>query len=195
MLNILLYILLLVFLLCGLAITVMTLPGLWLMLLSAGLYAAATHFRFIGLRTLVILLVMAALGEIIELGFQSGGAKKAGAGRRGMWGALIGGILGGIFLSMVPVPVISTLIGVLVGTFAGAMIGELSGGREVGHSAYVGFGAAGGRLLGTLTKLCLGGVMMIVTLWMAFPHNVRSSVATTLPSTAPTSLPATPSSR
>lgn len=195
MLNVSLYLLLIVLLLCGLAITVMTLPGLWLMLLSAGLYAVATHFRFIGLWTLVVLLAMAALGEIIELGFQSGGVKKAGAGRRGMWGALIGGILGGIFLSLVPVPVISTLIGVLVGTFTGAMIGELSGGRELGHSAYVGFGAASGRLLGTLTKLCLGGVMMVVILWMAFPHNAHGKLAGTGATTAPSSLPATSPSR
>jgi uncharacterized protein YqgC (DUF456 family) len=190
MINLLLYILLFVFLLCGLAITVMTLPGLWVMVVAAGLYAWATHFQFIGLWTLLILLGMAAVGEVVELGFQSGGAKRAGAGRRGMWGALIGGILGGIFLSFIPIPVVSTLVGVLLGTFAGAMIGELSGGREVGRSAVVGFGAAKGRLFGTLAKFGLGGIMLAITLWMAlpFPHHARAA-ATTHPATAPTSAP------
>jgi uncharacterized protein YqgC (DUF456 family) len=191
MVHALLYIVLFLFLLCGLAITVMTLPGLWVMLVAAGLYAWVTHFQFIGLWTLLNLLAMASAGEIVELGFQSGGAKRAGAGRRGVWGALLGGILGGIFLSFIPIPIISTLVGVLLGTFAGAMIGELSGGREVGRSAVVGFGAARGRLFGTLAKLGLGGIMLSVTLWMAFPyaHHARAALATTRPATAPTSAP------
>jgi uncharacterized protein YqgC (DUF456 family) len=189
MLNILLYILLFLVLLVGLAITVMTLPGLWIMLLATGLYAWATHFAFIGKWTLLILLAMAVLGEVIELGFQGSGAKRAGAGRRGVWGALIGGVLGGIFLSFIPIPVISTLVGVLLGTFTGAMIGELSGGRDVGPSAYVGFGAARGRFFGTLAKLGLGGIMLATTLWMALPltHTVRA--ASTQPATAPTTSP------
>jgi len=108
-----------------------------------------------------------------------------------VWGALLGGILGGIFLSFIPIPIISTLVGVLLGTFAGAMIGELSGGREVGRSAVVGFGAAKGRLFGTLAKLGLGGIMLAVTLWMAFPyaHHARAATASTRPATAPTSAP------
>lgn len=169
------YILLFLLLLTGLAITVMTLPGLWLMLAAAGAYAWLTGGAFLGWKTLATLLVLAGLGEVVELAFAGGGAKKAGAGRRGTWGALIGGLLGGIFLSFIPIPVISTLVGVCIGTFLGAMVGELSGGREFGHSAIVGVGAAKGRLMGTLAKTALGGLMMGLTLWVALPVHGRAT--------------------
>jgi len=185
------YAILFLLLLTGLAITVMTLPGLWLMLASAAAYAWLTGGRFLGWKTLVALLILAGLGEVVELAFAGGGAKKAGAGRRGTWGALIGGLLGGIFLSFIPIPVVSTLVGVCLGTFLGAMIGELSGGREFGHSAIVGVGAAKGRLMGTLAKTALGGVMMALTLWTALPLHGRAAATPAVinrpaPSTAPT---------
>ena len=185
------YAILFLLLLTGLAITVMTLPGLWLMLASAAAYAWLTGGRFLGWRTLVALLILAGLGEVVELAFAGGGAKKAGAGRRGTWGALIGGLLGGIFLSFIPIPVVSTLVGVCLGTFLGAMIGELSGGREFGHSAVVGVGAAKGRLMGTLAKTALGGVMMALVLWTALPFHGRTSTPAATTRQVPTTTPAT----
>lgn len=184
MLNVVLYICLFLVLLTGLAITVMTLPGLWLMLAATAGYAWATQWRFVGPWTLLILLVLAISGEIVEVGFQGAGAKKAGAGKRGTWGALIGGILGGIFLSFIPIPIASTLAGVCIGTFVGALIGELSGGRNVGRSALIGVGAAKGRLLGTLAKVALGGFMIVIAMWMALPIGGKPKIAspTTMPS-------------
>jgi len=185
------YIILFFVMLAGLVITIMTLPGLWLILAGAAIYAWLTHWHYIGWKTLVVLLVIAGLGEIVELGFSASGAKQSGGTRRGAWGALIGGVVGGLFLSVIPIPIISTLIGVCLGTFLGAMIGELSGGREALDSAFVGVGAAKGRLLGTLAKLALGGIMFATTLVVGFPHPVHSATtparinAVTMPSTAP----------
>jgi uncharacterized protein YqgC (DUF456 family) len=168
------YILLFLLLLTGMAITVMTLPGLWLMLASTAIYAWLTDWQYIGWKTLLTLLILAGLGEVVELAFSAGGARQSGAGRRGTWGALIGGLLGGLFLSFIPIPVISTLVGVCLGTFLGALIGELSGGREFSHSAIVGVGAAKGRLMGTLAKVAIGGIMLAITLWIALPLPARA---------------------
>jgi uncharacterized protein YqgC (DUF456 family) len=82
---ILYYIILFFFLLTGLAITVMTLPGLWLMLASTAAYAALTHWRYIGFKTVVALLVLAVMGEVVELAFSASGARQSGAGRRGLF--------------------------------------------------------------------------------------------------------------
>ena len=168
------YILMFVVLLAGLVITIMTLPGLWLILAAAAGYAWLTHWHYVGWKTLVALLVIAGLGEVVELAFSASGAKQSGGTKRGAWGALIGGVLGGLFLSIIPIPIISTLIGVCMGTFWGAMIGELSGGREAMDSAFVGVGAAKGRLLGTLAKLALGGIMFATVLVVGFPRPVHS---------------------
>jgi uncharacterized protein YqgC (DUF456 family) len=186
------YIILFFLMLVGLVITIMTLPGLWLILAGAAIYAWLTHWQYIGWKTLVVLLVIAGLGEIVELAFSAKGARQSGGTRRGAWGALIGGVFGGLLLTpLVPIPIIGTLIGVCLGTFLGAMIGELSGGREALDSAFVGVGAAKGRLLGTLAKLALGGIMFALTLVVGFPHHAAGTTpparisAVTMPSTAP----------
>jgi uncharacterized protein YqgC (DUF456 family) len=187
------YLLLLVFELAGIAITVMTLPGLWLMLAAAAVYALLTHGNYIGWWTLATLLVLATVAEIIEFTSSGAGAKRAGGGRAGLWGALLGGLLGGIFLSFIPIPVLSTLVGVCLGTFLGAMIGELAFGREITHSLKIGFGAAKGRLFGTFIKLGFGCVMLMITMAVGLPIGGRKAVpgktvapvTTVAPSTAP----------
>jgi hypothetical protein len=187
------YLLLFVFDLAGLAITVMTLPGLWLMLAAAAVYALLTHGNYIGWWTLATLLVLATVAEIIEFTSSGAGAKRAGGGRAGLWGALLGGLLGGIFLSIIPIPVLSTLVGVCLGTFLGAMIGEFAFGREITHSVKIGFGAAKGRLFGTFIKLGFGCVMLMITMAIGLPIGGRKAapgktgapVTTAAPSTAP----------
>lgn len=193
------YCILFVFLIGGLALTVMTLPGLWLMLAATAVYALLTHGWFVGWGTLLVLLVLAGTAEIIELLSSGAGAKKAGGGRAGLWGALIGGILGGIFLSFIPIPVLSTFVGVCLGTFLGAMIGELAAGREVGHSAWIGLGAAKGRLFGTMIKLGFGLAMLCITLFMAFPLGgskpAKAAPVKIAPTSAPVTLPTTTATR
>lgn len=189
--HILLYIVLAALLLTGLALTIMTLPGLWLMVASAAGYALLTHFNFIGWKTLAVLLVWAGIAEVVELTSSGSGAKKAGGGKRGLWGALIGGIVGGIWLSFIPIPVISTLAGVCLGTFLGAMIGELSAGRRVHHSAWIGLGAAKGRLVGTFVKLGFGVVMLMITLVIGFPVGGKKPAKASVIPARITTAPAT----
>jgi uncharacterized protein YqgC (DUF456 family) len=186
--HLLLYLSLVALLLAGLALTLMTLPGLWLMVASAAGYAVLTRFQFIGWKTLAVLLVWAGIAEVVELTSSGAGAKKAGGGRAGLWGALIGGIIGGIWLSIIPIPILSTLVGVCLGTFLGAAIGELAAGRQVGRSAWIGLGAAKGRLVGTFIKFGFGVAMFLATLAIGFPVGGRKPAkahAIVIPTTAP----------
>ena len=173
------YLLLFALLLCGLALTVMTLPGLWLMLAGAGGYAWATRGQYIGWKTLLFLFVIAAVAEVIEFTSSGTGAKKAGGGKGGMWGALLGAVIGGIVLSIALsfIPILGTLVGVCIGTFLGAMLGELIAGRELGKSAWVGVGAAKGRLFGTFIKLGFGCVMLVVILAIGIPIGRHQAIA------------------
>lgn len=177
-----LYLLLAVVLLVGLYINLVGAPGLWVMVLGTLGYAWATHGAYAGLRTIIAIAVLAGLAELVEFMAAGAAAKRAGASKRGIWGALIGGILGAFFLT-VAVPVIGTIIGVCTGTFLGAIVGELLGGTELGGSMRVGAGAVWGRLLGTLAKLLFGCVILGIVLWTALPFHLRHARKPVLPNT------------
>jgi hypothetical protein len=115
-----------------------------------------------------ILLVLAVLGEIIELVAGAAMAGKRGASRRAMAmavaGTMVGSILGAIFT--IPIPIIGPIVGALAGgaggAFCGAWLGEVWKGKTVEEGMHVGTGALLGRLLGTSGKLIVGAIMVVV---------------------------------
>jgi uncharacterized protein YqgC (DUF456 family) len=174
---------------CGLVLAAFMLPGLWLMLAGAAIYAWLTHGNYLSYYTLIALLLLAFAAELSELYFGGAGAKKAGASAWGMGGGLIGAIVGSITLSgLVPVPILGTIIGICLGTFLGAFSIELVLGQPLSQSAAIGLGAAKGRLTGIAGKLGIGGLMMAITFFTAFPHHFggSKSIATSRPTTATT---------
>src|SRR5436190_12632294 len=168
--HLLYYLLLLALLLAGLFVSILGLPGLWLMVASAAGYAWLTAGHYIGKWVLITIFALALLSEIVELIAGSAGAKKAGGSRRAMFGAIIGALLGGIFLSFIPIPVVSTIVGVCLGAFIGAAIAEFTGHGDMALSMRVGAGAAQGRFYGILAKLAFGLAIIVITLVAGFPH-------------------------
>lgn len=162
------YTILLLLCLAGIFITLMGLPGLWVMVAAALLYAWYTSFHYVGLWTLVILAAIAAIAELIEFFAGSAGAKKAGGSRRAAWGALIGGLLGAILLT-IPIPIIGTTIGLCIGVFAGALIGEMSVRDDPAHSIRVGIAATKARVYAIVIKLLFSIAMLGMTAFKAFP--------------------------
>ena len=164
------YLLLLIVLVGGLGLLVITLPGLWLMTGASCIYALLTHRRYIGLKTLIALLVLTLAAEGVELWLGGAAAKKAGGGRLGMVGGLAGGVLGGIFLTfLIPIPVIGTIAGICLGSFLGASALEYAGGKEIPDSLRVGAGAAKRRFMGIVSKLAFGIVMFLIALIAGMP--------------------------
>ena len=87
------------------------------------------------------------------------GARKLGATRRGVIGAVVGGLIGLFF----------NLPGIILGPFLGAFLCELGGGREFKASAKAGLGATLGLLAGAIGKLacCLAmmGLFAVNVIW------------------------------
>ena len=81
------YAILLLLALAGIFVTLLGLPGLWGMVLAALVYAWCTAWHYVGLWTVVALIVIAAAAEVIEFVAGSAGAKSAGGSRRAAWGA------------------------------------------------------------------------------------------------------------
>src|SRR5262245_49085193 len=108
--------------LLGIALTAITLPGAWLLVVAA---LAVTLWQPGALSwwTLAALLLLAILGEVIE--FLSGalGATKAGGGKHGAIGAIVGSLAGAI-LGLPFLPPVGPIIGGALGAAAGAIAGE-----------------------------------------------------------------------
>ena len=147
------------------ALNVIGLPGNWLIVALAATYAyfMPDERRLdISILSVVGLLALAVLGEAIEFLAGALGASKAGASKRGMALALVGSLMGGIAGIFVPIPIIGPIVCASLGALAGAVLGEQWKGRDLDESLSIGQAAFWGRLIGTLGKILVGCVMLVL---------------------------------
>lgn len=134
-------------------------PGAPFLFLGLVFCAWAEGFRHVGVGTLLVLAVMAALTYLVEFAASVLGAQQYGGSRRAMLGAALGGVVG-IFLG---------IPGILLGPFVGAVLGELSLQRSLDQSVRTGFGTVVGLAVGVAGKLAIGiamlGLFMLVRLY------------------------------
>ncbi len=149
----------------GLVLIALGLPGLWVIVAAVVIGGVATGFHTIGAGTIAIVIALALLGELFELWFGYGLARRYGGSKRAGWGALIGGLVGAIV--GVPVPIIGSVIGGFVGAFAGATLLEYSRSPAAGAAVRAGWGALLGRVAATAAKMTLGIVIAVVAVFAA----------------------------
>ena len=163
--------LLIVVLLASWVLTVLGMPGNWLMVMATATYAyfvPADSSAAMGWKVVVALAVLASLGEILELLAAAAGTVRAGGSRRGAALALLGSIIGGLLGIVIglPIPLVGSLLAVLffagLGAAAGAILGEISAGKNMATSWRISKAAFWGRLAGTLGKMLVGAVMVAV---------------------------------
>ena len=150
----------------GLLLIPFGLPGTWLQVLGLVGYAALTDFTTVGAVPIVIVLMLAVMGEVIEFTLGGRYARKYGGSKRAAWGAILGGLVGA-FIG-VPVFLIGSVIGAFVGAFAGAMLLELTRSPDARVAMRVGWGAFVGRLVATAAKSAIGVAIAAVALLSAF---------------------------
>lgn len=149
------------------------LPGNWLIVVAAAVYAwwvgpeAATA---IGWNTVIALVLLAVLGEVVELAAGAAGVAKVGGSRRSAVLAIAGSMVGSLvgFVVGLPIPLVGSLAAAIlfggVGALVGAMLGESWKGRDFDASLDVGKAAFIGRVLGTVAKMIISSIMVAVTL-------------------------------
>ena len=157
--------------------TALALPGNWIIVLLTALFAWLIHDPAgggISWQCVVAVLVLAIVGEIVEFAAGAAGAARSGGSRRGMVLSLIGAVAGSLIgvAVGVPIPIVGSLVaavgGGALGAFLGAFLGETWKGRSEEESLAVGKAALVGRLLGTVGKLAIGAVMVVVAAADAF---------------------------
>ncbi len=106
----------------------------------------------------ILMVAVAALGQILEICAGVLGAKWFGASRWGLIGAGVG-LLGGLFFS---------IPGLILGPLIGAVIGELAlGRREPADAARAGLGAGLGFAAGLALKVFVS-LVLLVLFWGAY---------------------------
>lgn len=154
--NTLYYLLAVVLVVVGIAGTVLpALPGLPLVFAGMLLAAWAGDFQQVGVPMLVVLGVLTLFSLAVDFWATALGAKRVGASRLAIVGAMVG-TLAGLFFGP---------LGLLLGPFAGAVGGELMsrrslGKRDLGQATRIGIGTWFGILFGTVLKLALAFTML-----------------------------------
>lgn len=153
----------LLFVVCLLALASLLfgLPGTFLIVVAALVYAWATSFSAVQWSTIVWLGLLALVGEGIEFVASGVGAAGARPSRRVSVAALAGGLVGGL----VGTPFlfgIGSLLGALLGAFAGAALAVASEGGSLGSAFTTGLAASRGRLLGFVLKSAIAVVMCVL---------------------------------
>lgn len=137
----------------GMAGTVLPLlPGVPLVFAGLVLAAWIGGFEQVGWPVLLLLGVLALLSLAVDAAAASLGAKRVGASRAAILGAALGTLVGVFF----------GLPGLLVGPFAGAAAGQFLVRGNLGDAGRAGFGAWIGFLLGSLAKLALAAMMLLI---------------------------------
>src|SRR5258707_10841363 len=112
--------------------------------------AGVDRSRHVGVWWLLGIAVVGAIGLASDLLAGALGAKRAGASKQAVWGALVGTVIG-LFLG---------LPGLLLGPFVGAALGELAAGNSILRSTDVGMSTWFGLIFGTIIKL-VSSLMMV----------------------------------
>ena len=150
------YLLAIVLVLVGIAGTILpALPGLPLVFAGMLLAAWAGDFQQVGMPMLVVLGLLTLFSLAVDFWATALGAKRVGASRLAIIGAMLG-TFGGLFFGP---------LGLLLGPFAGAIGGELIHRRslhkqDLGQAAKIGVGTWFGILFGTVLKLALAFTML-----------------------------------
>jgi len=128
------------------------LPGIPLVFVGLLLGAWIDDFAYVGRTTLLVIGVLALCGAGVEIAASALGAKRVGAHRRAVFGAVLGALVGVFF----------ALPGIVLGPFVGAVIGEFSVRGNLARAGRVGVATWLGMLLGGAAKIALVLSMIVV---------------------------------
>ena len=141
------------------------LPGTWVIIGITGLWAFLSGAPDFGWQFFVLVLGLAAAGEVVEFLAGYYGAKRFGGSSKGSIGGVIGAIVGG-FLCAPLFFGFGALLGALGGGFTGCFLMEKMHGASGSAAANAALGSTLGRFGGFLVKLSIG----IGIIWLAVPR-------------------------
>ena len=125
-------------------------PGAFIVFLGMVAGAWADGFSRVGWVTIVVLAILTILVYVVDFLAGAFGARRLGASRWGVSGAVLGAVVGMFF----------GFVGVVVGPFVGAVAGELMARRGLNEAGRAGAGAWIGLVLSVAARLALVFAML-----------------------------------
>jgi uncharacterized protein YqgC (DUF456 family) len=148
----------------GIILTLIGLPGNFLILIAAVIYGWQEDFSHLGYGWLLLLAGMWGGGELIEFVAGIMGAKKQQASKWAMLAAFTGSLAGAAVGTSI-LPLIGTLLGMVLGGFIASFAVEYLYTRDKLKAHQVATGAVKGQLTGIMIKLILAISMAAVILY------------------------------
>jgi len=146
-------------------LTIFGIPGNFIPVIIALIATLAGDGQSFTWSLFVVFLLIAVSGEIVDQLIGLLGAKKYGASRAGMIGAVIGGFAGGILGTMM-LPLIGSILGVLFGCFFLTFLFELLySEKSTDESRRAAFGALLGRVIASCYKITVGFILLALMAW------------------------------
>ncbi len=154
-------------------LNLVALPGNWLAVLTIGVYVwlgPESGRGQIGLVPLGLAFLAAIIGEVLEFAAGAVGASRAGASRRATIMAIAGSMIGAIVGSIIglPIPLVGPVLAALLfgglGATAGAMLAEWNDGKPWRENWRIGHAAFWGRTTGTVGKMAVGLLIVLICL-------------------------------
>jgi len=153
--------------LVALFLNLLGLFGNWLLIGTLGLAWWLSGFVHFGpWWVFLIYLALAILGEVLETAVSGYGARKFGGSPGAMVAALVGCFVGLIVgTPLIPIPIVGSLIGACIGGFCFAAVYDyIQHERSAYDAAWIGMGAAVGKVGGLFAKFFCGLLILIVAL-------------------------------
>lgn len=158
----------------GWLMTMLSLPGIWVMVGATAVYAYFSQESpyDVSWTTVGVLLGLAVLAELLEFAAGAVGAARVGGSKRGallaIGGSVVGALGGAAAGTAIPIPLVGSVIGAVLGAslgaLSGAMLGEAWKGRTLGETWKVGQAAFWGRFFGTVAKTTIASAMAAIAL-------------------------------
>jgi hypothetical protein len=126
------------------------LPGPIVSYAALLLISVAGGWDLYGVGTLIVLAVLAAGTTILDSVLPAVSSRRAGAGRAGVWGSILGMLIGTVFFPP---------FGMIIGAFVGALAFEVIFNPDNKEPLKAALGVFKGTVLATLLKLMAAGII------------------------------------
>ncbi len=161
MLDIVIYTIFGLLSLSGIILTILDMPGIWLIYLATVILAVVTGFEVITPLLLIILFFVSVLSTFIDNIVVALGAKKMGGSKWGMLGAILGGIIG---------LMVGNILGLFLGPLIGATIFEyMFAHKDLNQS----FKAGVGSFIGVFVSIFLKTVVNVIIIVFVISVIIR----------------------